>query len=31
MAADLTAYLEEADSKRASPEEVFGSGAFDPR
>jgi len=31
MAADLAADLTEAESEGASPEEVLGSGAFDPR
>ena len=31
MAADLAADLEEAESEGVSPEEVLGSGAFDPR
>ena len=31
MAADLAADLAEAESEGASPEEVLGSGAFDPR
>jgi hypothetical protein len=31
MAADLAADLTEAESEGASPEEVIGSGAFDPR
>jgi hypothetical protein len=31
MAADLAADLQEADAEGASPEEVLGSGAFDPQ
>src|SRR6266536_926983 len=31
MAADLAADLKEAEAEGASPEEVLGSGAFDPR